>query len=40
MDVELYALLIANGKTEEAEQYRLECSQEEWDSLGDPEEEK
>lgn len=39
MDIELYALLIADGKTEEAEKYRLECSQEEWDALGEPEEE-
>ena len=38
MDVEYYALLIANGKTEEAEKYRLECNQEEWDALGDSEE--
>lgn len=40
MDIELYDFLISEGKFEDAERYRIECNQEEWDALGDPEEEE
>lgn len=39
-NVEVFALLMEQGKVDEANAYRAECSQEEWDSLGGEDDEQ